>query len=161
VKDFLGEYVPRIYRFALRLARDAHAAEDLTQETLLRAWRHRDRLRDPQAARVWLFRITANLWRDHLRRDRSPIAQAAPLAEEPIGDMPAPDQELTGQEDVRRALAALDALPPRQREVLYLNACEGLTTEEIATALGIRASAVKANLCLARKKLRNQLKDLL
>src|SRR3989304_8552329 len=64
VKVLLEEHVPRVYRFALRLTGNRHEAEDLTQETFLRAWRHRRRLRDRSAARVWLFAIAANLWRD-------------------------------------------------------------------------------------------------
>jgi RNA polymerase sigma-70 factor (ECF subfamily) len=160
VKDLLEEYVPRIYRFALRLTHDPHAAEDLTQETMLRAWRQRGRLRHPPAARVWLFRITVNLWRDQLRRGRSPVAQAGPLPDNRAGHTPTPDCAAAGQEDFRRALAAMDQLPQRQRDVLYLNACEGLSAAEIASVLGIRYDAVKASLCLARKKLREQLNDL-
>jgi RNA polymerase sigma-70 factor (ECF subfamily) len=160
VKDVLEEYVPQIYRFALRLTHDPHAAEDLTQETVLRAWRGRGRLRQPQAVRVWLFRITVNLWRDQLRRGQSRIAQAGPLPDDHAGSTPAPDRQAAGQEDVRRALAALDRLPERQREVLYLNTCQGLSAAEIATILGIHPDAVKASLCLARKKLREQLHDL-
>src|SRR5205823_15077281 len=86
VSNSLEAWVPRVYRFALRLSNDPDAADDLTQETFLRAWRQRDRLRDQRAARVWLFRITANLWRDHLRRGRSPVARAGPLG----GTEPAP-----------------------------------------------------------------------
>ena len=74
VSNLLEEWAPRVYRFALRLCNDPHIAEDLAQETFLRAWRHRGRLRDERVARVWLFRITANLWRDQLRRNRSPVA---------------------------------------------------------------------------------------
>ena len=76
MSDRLEAWVPRVYRFALRLCNDPDAAADLTQETFLRAWRRRDRLRDERAARVWLFRIAANLWRDQLRRGRSPVARA-------------------------------------------------------------------------------------
>src|SRR5690348_5337242 len=79
VSDILEEWVPRVYRFALRLSNDLHTAEDLAQETFLRAWRHRERLRDKRAARVWLFRITANIWRDQLRRTRSLVARAGSL----------------------------------------------------------------------------------
>src|SRR5262245_49072471 len=57
VSDDLEAWVPRVYRFALRLCHDPHAADDLTQETLLRAWRHRGHLRDERAMCVWLFRI--------------------------------------------------------------------------------------------------------
>jgi RNA polymerase sigma-70 factor (ECF subfamily) len=159
VSDLLEAWVPRVYRFALRLTDDPHAADDLTQETFLRAWRHRGRLRDPRAARVWLFRITANLWRDRLRRGRSPVARAGPLPDTAPGRAEPPERLAAGREELGRALAALAALPPRQREVLYLSACEGLTPAEIAAVLGISPAAAKASLSLARKTMRRQLPD--
>jgi RNA polymerase sigma-70 factor (ECF subfamily) len=155
----LEEWVPRVYRFALRLSNDPHAAEDLTQETFLRAWRQRDRLRNPGAVRVWLFRITANLWRDQLRRGRSLVARAGPLEDTPAG-RGSPERQVSGQEELGRALEAMAALPDRQREVLYLSACEGLASAEIATVLGISPDAAKASLSLARKRIRQQLHDL-
>jgi len=157
VKKILEEWAPRVYRYALRLCDDPHAAEDLTQETFLRAWRHRAGLREPRAAGIWLLRITANLWRDRLRRGRSLVAQAVPLKDDKPGRTLPPERVAAGREELQRALDAMAQLPPRQREVLYLSACEGLSTVEIATILGIRADAVKANLSLARKKLREQL----
>lgn len=153
----LEEWAPRVYRFALRLCDDPHAAEDLTQETLLRAWRHRGRLRDPRARAVWLFRITANLWRDRLRRGRCAVSRAVPLEDDPPSRTPAPERLASEREELRRALDALRELPPRQREVLYLSACEGLSTAEIGEVLGIRSDAVKASLHLARKNLRERL----
>jgi RNA polymerase sigma-70 factor (ECF subfamily) len=161
VSDRLDEWVPRVYRFALRLSNDPHAAEDLTQETFLRAWRWRGRLRDPRATRAWLFRTAANLWRDRLRRGRSPVARAGPLeADAALGPARPPERLAAGREELARALAALNGLPPRQREVLYLSACEGLTTAEVAAVLGISAAAAKASLSLARQALRRQLHDL-
>jgi RNA polymerase sigma-70 factor (ECF subfamily) len=158
VGDLLDEWVPRVYRFALRLCRDRHLAEDLTQETLLRAWRHRARLRDPRAARVWLFRIAANLWRDQARRGRLPVARAGPLDDAPDQAGP-PERRAEEREELARALAALDGLPPRQREVLYLSACEGLAPAEVAAVLGISPAAAKASLSLARQAMRRQLPD--
>lgn len=160
MRTLLEEYVPRVYRFALRLTSDCHTAEDLTQETFLRAWQQRDRVRHPEAVRVWLFRIATNLWRDQLRRKKSLVAQAGPLSDEEAGQTRAPDHQMAEQDDVRRALTALDTLPPRQREVLYLSACEELSAAEIASVLEVSLDSVKVNLCLARKKLREQLKDL-
>jgi RNA polymerase sigma-70 factor (ECF subfamily) len=160
VNNLLEAWVPSVYRFALRLSNDPHAAEDLTQETLLRAWRQRGQLRDARAARVWLFRITANLWRDQLRRRRSPVARAGPLEDAAAGPEPSPERVAVGQEELGRALEALAGLPPRQREVLYLSACEGMTSAEVAAVLGISADAAKANLSVARKNLRRQLHDL-
>ena len=158
--NLLQECVARVYRFALRLTQDAHAAEDLTQETMLRAWRAQWRLRDPAAGRVWLLRIAVNAWRDQVRRGRSPVARAGPLPPDQAGPDPGPDRRASDRDDLRRALEAMDALPPRQREVLYLNACEGLSANEIANVLAVSPESVKANLCLARKKLREQLRDL-
>jgi RNA polymerase sigma-70 factor, ECF subfamily len=160
VKNLLQEYVPRVYRFALRLTQDPHAAEDLTQETFLRAWKQQRLLRRPEVTHVWLFRITANLWRDQLRRRRLPAAQARPLPEDFASDLHTAEQDAEDHDDVRRALEALEALPGRQREVLYLCACEGLSAAEISVVLGISIDAVKANLCLARKRLRRDLKEI-
>ncbi|HEX3602307.1 MAG TPA: sigma factor [Lacipirellulaceae bacterium] len=59
--DGIGEHVGSVYRYALRLAGRPELAEDLTQETMLRGWRDRQRLRESRATRVWLFRIATNL----------------------------------------------------------------------------------------------------
>jgi RNA polymerase sigma-70 factor (ECF subfamily) len=149
-----------VYRLALRLTHDPHQAEDLTQEAFLRAWKRQDELREPCAARVWLFRILVNLWRDQLRRRRSPVSLAGSLPAQQRGAVLTPDRQAALSEDAGRALQALDELPGRQREVLYLSACEELTGAEIAAVLGISTDAVKANLCEARKKLRQRLHDL-
>ena len=156
----LEAWVPRVYRFALRLTNDPDAADDLTQETFLRAWRRRDRLRDPTQARVWLFCITANIWRDRLRRGRSPVARAGPLADSEVSVTPSPERLAASHDDLSRALDALAGLPPRQREVLYLSACEEMAPAEVAAVLGISPDAAKANLSLARKAVRRQLPDL-
>jgi RNA polymerase sigma-70 factor (ECF subfamily) len=63
------------------------------------------------------------------------------------------------RENVQLALAVMDELPPRQRQVLYLVTCENMAHEEVATVLGLNESAVKANLSLARKEMRVRLKD--
>jgi len=160
VRELLEEYVPRVYRFALRLANDPHIAEDLTQETMLRAWRKRELLREPGAARVWLFRITVNLWQDWLRRGRSLVAQAGSLPPDQPDRGRTPDDQLANEESVHLALQSLQELPEGQRQALYLRACEGLSAEEIALVLGTSANSVKASLCVARKKLREQLREL-
>jgi RNA polymerase sigma-70 factor (ECF subfamily) len=159
VSIVLEEWAPRVYRFALRLCGDRHAAEDLTQETLLRAWRQRGRLRDQGALRVWLFRITVNLWNDELRRGRLQVAAAGPLSGDEAAPAPSPEKLAAGREELERALRVLAELPPRQREVLYLSTCEGLSSADVAEVLGISTDAAKANLALARKKVRQQLPE--
>ena len=77
-----------------------------------------------------------------------------------MGRNPSPDRLAADRDDLSRALDALAALPPRQREVLYLSACEGMSPAEVAAVLGISPDAAKANLSLARKAIRRQLPDL-
>jgi len=160
VSNLLEDWVPRLYRFALRLCNDAHTAEDLTQETFLRAWQHRRWLRDERAIQVWLFRIAANLWRDRLRRGQSLVAKAGLLEDRAPDTAQPPDQLLSRHEDLARVLEAMKALPQRQREVLYLLTCEGLALSEVAQVLSISAAAAKASLSLARKRLRSLFPEL-
>jgi RNA polymerase sigma-70 factor (ECF subfamily) len=153
--------VPRVFRFALRLTRDAHTAEEIVQETFLRAWRRREHIRNPGATRVWLFRIAANVWRDVARRRRLPVESAGSLPEDAAGAGPSPDRIAADHEEVQRMIQSMDSLPDRQRQVLYLSAIEELKHAEIADVLGISANAVKANLSLARKAVRRCLRPYL
>ncbi|MBN2475272.1 MAG: RNA polymerase sigma factor [Pirellulales bacterium] len=160
MRSLLEQYAPHVYRFALRLSRDPHAAEELAQETFVRAWRGRRRLREPRAARVWLFQIAANLWRDRARREGRRRRQLVPLADDHAAATIAPERQIDDREDLQRALEAMESLPSRQREVLYLHACEDLALAEIGRVLSISTEAAKASLSLARKKLRRQLRDI-
>ena len=155
--DSFEENVGSVYRYALRLTRRPDLAEDLTQETLLRGWRNRQKLRDERAARVWLFRITTNLWTDQLRRRRF---RPEALDTEPPCSRPLPTAVSDERESLRMALAAMDELPPRQRQVLHLVTCENMAHTEVATILGIGDAAVKSNLSLARKEMRLRLKEI-
>jgi len=156
VNATLEQLVPRVFGFALRLTGDRHCAEDLTQETFLRAWRSGLGRREAEEARVWLFQIAANAWRDQLRRQRLAPERAGPLDLHQPGLPIDPGLLAEQRDEVAQALAALDALPGRQREVLYLSACEGLTNQEIAAVLDCTSDAVKTNLSIARRKLREQ-----
>jgi len=158
VKALLEEHAPRVYRFALRLTNNHQDAEDLTQETCLRAWRHRGRLRDVAAVRVWLFTIAANLWRDWLRRHKRRPRAIDTLDDDQRAPTPPPERGLMAQEDRDRVVEALERLPSRQREVLYLHAWEQLSLGEMAEVLGISVDAVKSSLSLARRRMREWLR---
>ena len=125
---------------------------------MLRAWRHQEKLRDDAPTRAWLFKVTANLWRDELRRQRARNRPAAGSSRPgPSRYGRPPDRDLSQREELAGALRALDELPARQRQVLYLSACEGLSVTRIAVVLQIEAGAVKASLSVARKRLRRRL----
>ena len=106
MKPLLEEYAARVYRFALRLTGDRHLAEDLTQETFLRAWCARRRLREPDAAGPWLFRIAVNLWRDEIRRSNRGPNRVDLAPDDQASAKPPPERGVFDREDVRRAIEA-------------------------------------------------------
>jgi RNA polymerase sigma-70 factor, ECF subfamily len=150
----LENLIPSLFRFVCRLTGQADWAEDLTQETLLRAWEKRRQIREAGSVRVWLFRIAVNLFRDQVRQNkRRPVLE--PDAESALDPSPEPSRTLGEREEVLEVLKVLEQLPPRQREVLHLSAVEEFRVAEIAEILGISPNAVKVNLCEARKKMRD------
>lgn len=124
----------------------------------MRAWKKRKSLKDLTSARSWILRIAVNLCRDHLRqKKRTPSHETISPSSEPLTDRhPAITAEL--QEELKLTLRLLDELPPRQKEVLYFSACEGMSHEEISTSLGLSPNAVKSHLHLGRKQLREKMK---
>ena len=156
----LAEFAPTIYRYLLRTTGNVHLAEDLTQETLLRGWRARAQLRDPNRTKVWLLRIANNAWYDHQRsKKRKPAHET--LLDSAVPIPPTQEKLVSDQEQVEMALAAMQSLPPRQREVMHLSVCENLSLAEIAEVLEIDRGTVKSNMSLARQRLRSRLKNLL
>lgn len=160
MKELFATYAPRVYLFALRLAGSRHEAEDLVQDTFVQALRHQSRLRDATAARAWLFTITANLWRSRLRRKGREKEVIRDVEQMGTRSVPLPEHGLIVREDMRRVREAINGLPKRQQEILHLHAYESFSLAEIAKILGISAEAVKASLSLARKRMRQQLRDL-
>jgi RNA polymerase sigma-70 factor (ECF subfamily) len=156
VDQLLAEHADAVYRYALRLTRHSHAAQDLMQETLLRGWRARRSLREPAAARVWLLRIATNLHRDGWRANRA----LEPIVADPIDRTASAVGRLEHKECVERALAALDELPSRQRQAMHLITIEQLTHQQAAEVLAISVDALKASLSLARREMRERLKDI-
>lgn len=160
MNELLAAHLDRVLRFLHRLTGDPHDAADLAQETFLRAWRGRSSLRDSAAARTWLLRIATNTFRDWLRsKGRQP--EIASLTVEPPAAASASRTQnhtarLENQDEVAQAIAALQTLPPRQREVLTLHACEELSIDEIAEVLEIDRRAVKSSLSVARAAMRKK-----
>ncbi len=140
---------PELLRFAHWLARDRALAEDIVQEALLRAWRSRDALKNPGAARAWLLTIVR---REHARlyeRKRLELVSLEDVVEVGAG----PDlAEPGGRLYVLRH--AIVRLPLEYREPLVLQVLGGFSTEEIARELGLSSTAVLTRLFRARNKLR-------
>jgi RNA polymerase sigma-70 factor (ECF subfamily) len=147
----LESFRPDLLRFAFWLARDRAVAEDVVQETLLRAWRARKELRDAAALRPWLLTIVR---RENARlheRKRLPTVNIDELvASHDLGlALNDSDPEIT---DLRRAILTL---PDEYREPIVLQVLGGFSTDEIARELGLTVPAVLTRLFRARNKLRD------
>lgn len=148
--DLVGRYQSAILNYLYRLVGDADQAEDLTQETFLKAYRALDRLETDADAeprrRAWLYRIAHNAATDHLRRkSRVRWLSLDALRGTGGGD---PAETVVAHEPVRRALGALSV---EHREVLHLFAQDGLSALEVGETLGISEDGARKRRQRARE----------
>lgn len=163
LEAYRGEILLHCYRLT-----GSHAdAEDMVQETFLRAWKGRAGLRDLGAVRPWLYRIATNVCLKSLSRRRLPQALGQAAAALPDGDgareiawltpFPGPESSLETAEHVRLAfIAALQHLPPRQRAVLIFRDVLDLSARETAEILETSLASVTSALQRARASLARQ-----
>ena len=146
----LESFRPDLLRFAYWLARDRPVAEDVVQETMLRAWRARAELRETTALRPWLLTIAR---REHARLHERKKLQLVDIDEcvaRQDGELALDDDPEIN--DLRRAILRL---PDEYREPLVLQVLGGFTTGEIAAELSLSVPAVLTRLFRARNKLRD------
>ncbi len=150
-------YARPVYNITWRIVGSPTEAEDLTQETFLRAYRTLGALRAPQAFAAWLYRIATTVSLDAARRTRVPQAELsdAVLAVHPDeARWSSPEAAATADEDRRAVRAALARLAPTQRAALTLREIQGMSYGEIAAALGTSAGATEVLLFRARRRFR-------
>ncbi len=144
-----------LYRYGYWLCRNAAQAEDLVQETFMRAWKGLDGLKDSRAARAWLFTI---LRREHARHYARPALDLVSMDEMDYESTHFAAAGGDGAADMEFA-QALDVLSPEYREPLLLQALGGYSCEEIAAIMEIKPGAVMTRLFRARQKLRQSLQS--
>jgi len=154
---FEAEAMPHaasLLRAARNITRDASVAEDLLQETLLRAWRYFDRFEEGTNCKAWLFRIMLNLW-PRLGKKRSAQNRASvPLDERHAAEPEPTSSDFLERSQVRRAF---DALPQEQRIVLQLAIVDGFTSRELSEMLSLPIGTVMSRLSRGRAALRERL----
>lgn len=146
-----------IYRLLFWLHGDRSLAEDLTQETFLRAWQGAPQRRSGRAvARAWLAAIARRVALDHRRNRRLEAVPLEAASEIAVGGPSVPDQVMA---DAERAqlYSALLALPEPYRSALALTRVEGLTTSEAAQTLGIPQGTLKWRVAAGLRMLRTSL----
>ncbi len=151
------EYYQRINRYVLGMVRDPAEAEDLTQETFLRAFRQRDTLRDAGALAAWLYRIATHVSLDRLRQRtrRAPRESGADPTEVDVADLDSPSlQQEAEQKEMSACVQRYIAdLPDSYRAVILLHDLHGLTASEIAETLDLPLTTIKIRLVRARRRL--------
>ena len=125
------QHAQTVYKFLLAQCRDAHLAEELTQETFYQAIRSVDRFNGSCKVSVWLCQIAKHLWYQHLRKHRREAAEGPP---EPV--LPSAAEETLAQEGQLELLRKIHALSPDAREVVYLRSFGGLSFREIGDVCG-------------------------
>lgn len=155
----------RIYHYICRMTHDSPDAEDLTQEVFLKAYVSLSSFRQEAAVDTWLYRIATNLVIDRFRRKKRGLLFWTPAADEE--DALAALPETDPRADPARAVEtgelqamvqeAIAALPPKLRAAVVLHDLEGLSYEEVATALAVPVGTVKSRLFNGRAALRRKL----
>jgi RNA polymerase sigma-70 factor (ECF subfamily) len=146
-------YSRRIYIVAYAILHDATDAEDIVQETFLKAHQQRARLRDPEKFPAWLLTVTRNGARDRLRR-RRPQAPADTFDALVDHNSATPGSAMEQQEHDVRLRRALAALPEDHRTALTLRYLEGLDYRAIETTMGVSNGALRGILGRALGTLR-------
>ena len=158
IEDLVTRLGPAIYRTAFSILHDRAAAEDVVQETIVKAWTNMHTLHEPAALTSWVLRIAHNVSISALRKRRAlPVApDELPEAAQSGPDVGLHLEHKTAVDDVWVALGTLDDL---SRSIVVLREIEGLPYEEIARIVGIPLAAMKTRLFRARRQLAEELKE--
>lgn len=155
----LEQIRPRLYRLAYSWSHNAALADDLVQETLIKALKNTHQLRDPALLNSWLFSILANCLRDHFRQHRE-MDDIDELEDHHFSHDVTPENEHAQSQIVARVRGAVAKLPLGQRQVLTLVDLEELSYIEVAEILAIPVGTVMSRLCRARTAMKSLLKEL-
>jgi RNA polymerase sigma-70 factor, ECF subfamily len=156
------EHIDGLYSYALVLARNRSDADDLVQETCLRALPAMQRLREDSNVRAWLYTILRNIWFNQLRQRRTApqidsIDMAQRLADIPSNGSQDPYSLLAGKTEREQLRDAIQQLPIESREIIMLREYGELSYQEIADAIDVPIGTVMSRLGRARSKLRTLL----
>lgn len=160
--ELVTRYESKVYSLALKMLRNPEDAEDVLQDTFLRAYRGIKSFQGNSTFSTWIYRITANSALMRLRKRQLPTVSIddADERETPINIAdwaPGPVEQLLNQETQAAMAEAIEALPAEFRQVFVLRDLEELSNAEVADILDLSVAAVKSRLHRARLKIRNRL----
>lgn len=161
----VGRYRGRLYNFVFRFVSDKETAEDIVQETFLRAFRKRKEYRAIANFSTWLFTIAGNLAKSELRRRKRWRLFSLHRDDESDTGMELPDETFRPDKVAESSLAddqiqdAIASLPENYRQVILLRDVEGMAYQEIAEIVDCPVGTVKSRVNRARLKLQQKLKN--
>lgn len=157
-------------RLGYRLARNREDAEDICQETLVKAYGSISRLSDPQKFPLWMHRIAMNVYQDRRRREKARPAVPLEIVRDDgegvslldrlagaTGENDGPAADMEAQELREIMQGALDTLPDEQREAIVLREFQGLSTAEIAEIMGVPTATVRTRIFYGLRKMHDML----
>jgi RNA polymerase sigma-70 factor (ECF subfamily) len=160
--DMLSEHIDGLYSYALALSRNRVDAEDLVQETYVRAIPAVRRLRKESNVKSWMFTILRNIWLNQLRRPRVAVPMPGTDIDQFLPELSAPGAKdphslLLTSLDQGQVRQAISRLPVESREIILLREFEELSYQEIAGVMKCPMGTVMSRLGRARSKLRELL----
>tara|TARA_R110002110_G_scaffold2233_16_gene10099 strand:+ start:2303 stop:2860 length:558 start_codon:yes stop_codon:yes gene_type:complete len=148
-RDELVEHLPAMRAFAISLTRNTAVADDMVQDTLIKAWTNIDKFQEGTNMRAWLFTILRNTYYSNRRKTGREVADVDGVLTENLAQKPAHDGHMQ-LNDFRKALALLS---DEQREALLLVGASGFSYEEAAKMCGVAVGTIKSRTNRARARL--------
>jgi len=157
LEEFKIEVLPvknKLYRFAMRMLENSAEAEDIVQETLIRLWSKRAKLRTYRSIEAFAMTITKNLCLDLLRSRKHQIRD---VNNDLIVDNNTPYKIAELSDMIDRVYKIIEDLPEQQKMIIHLRDIEGYDFDEIAEIMNLSLNVIRVNLSRARKKVREAL----
>lgn len=148
-RDELPEHLPSLRAFAISLTRNLAEADDLVQDTIVKAWSNFDRFQPGTDLRAWLFTILRNTFYSDRRKKRREVADPDGIHAQGLFEKPGHDGRLAFGDFTR----AFDQLSAEHREVLILVGANGYSCEQAAEMMGVAIGTVKSRTNRARARL--------
>ena len=148
-REEVVEHLPAMRAFAASLTRNPAAADDLVQDTIVKAWKNFDKFREGSNLRAWLFTILRNTFYSDLRKKKREVEDVDGVMAASLSEKPAHDGRLA-LADFEKVFAEL---PVEQREALILVGASGLSYEEAAETCGVAIGTIKSRINRGRARL--------
>ena len=153
--ELYHQYNPKLSAFLIRLSRSEYIAQEMVQETFLRLWINRTKLKEVNNASAWLYKIASNVSYTYLKTQANRKRLLESVAVEPVTESFLPSLDSRQLDLIIRK--TVDQLPERRQEIYRLSREQGLTHQQIADQLNLSSNTVKNQIALSLKFIYEQI----